>query len=168
METALGGAGAALGLTVEMFAVPGKIALYLEDAAAGAGLGTRPGDTVGVRIREPATDRAFFYIPGCAAVDATLAARLTGAELVLFDGTLFTDDEMITAGLSAKTGQRMGHISMSGPGGSMAAFAPLGVRRRVFVHMNNSNPVLREGSRARAAVEAGGWEVAFDGMEIRL
>jgi len=164
----LSGAGAALGLTVEMFAVPGKIALYLEDAAAGAGLGTRPGDTVGVRIHEPATDRAFFYIPGCAAVDTTLAARLTGAELVLFDGTLFTDDEMITAGLSAKTGQRMGHISMSGPGGSMAAFTPLGVRRRVFVHMNNSNPVLREGSRARAAVEAGGWEVAFDGMEIRL
>ena len=116
----------------------------------------------------PAAGAAFFYIPGCAAVDARLAARLRGAQLVLFDGTLYTDDEMIAQGLSAKTGKRMGHISMSGPEGSMAAFAALDVERRVYVHMNNSNPALREGGPERRAVERAGWEVAFDGMEIRL
>ena len=118
------------------------------------------------------TGAAFHYIPGCAAVDASLAARLQGARLVLFDGTLYTDEEMIAQGLSEKTGQRMGHISMSGAQGakvgSMAAFATLGVERRIYVHINNSNPVLREGSPERAAVERAGWEIAFDGMEIRL
>ena len=68
-------------------------------------------------------------------------------------------------GLSDKTGRRMGHVSMSGPEGSIAAFADLGVRRRIFVHMNNSNPVWRPGPE-RAAAEAAGWEIAFDGMEV--
>jgi pyrroloquinoline quinone biosynthesis protein B len=164
----LGTSDDGLGLLLEAFPVPGKVALYLEDKAAGPNFGTREGDTLGFRITDAATGPSFFFIPGCAAVDANLAARLRGAELVLFDGTLYTDDEMITQGLSAKTGKRMGHISMSGPDGSMAAFASLDVRRRVYVHMNNSNPALREGSPERRAVEAAGWEVAFDGMEIRL
>jgi pyrroloquinoline quinone biosynthesis protein B len=158
---------AALGLTVESFAVPGKVALYLEDADAGPGLGTREDDTVGLRIADPASGAAFFYVPACAAVDAALAERLRGAALVMFDGTLYTDDEMIAQGLSTKTGKRMGHIGMSGPDGSIAAFAPLGVGRRIFVHINNSNPVLRPDSPERAEVERAGWEIAFDGMEIR-
>ncbi len=95
-------------------------------------------------------------------------ARLRNAALVLFDGTLYTDDEMIAQGLSSKTGRRMGHISMSGPEGSIAALANLDVKRKVFVHINNSNPVLREDSSERRAVEQAGWEVAHDGMEIRL
>lgn len=157
-----------LGLTVEAFTVPGKIALYLENPAAGEGLGTREGDTVGLEVCDTATGSAFFYVPGCAAVDEPLAARLRGASLVLFDGTLYTDEEMIAQGLSAKTGKRMGHISMSGPQGSIAALASLGIARRVFIHINNSNPVLDDAGPERAAVEAAGWEVAFDGMEIRL
>jgi pyrroloquinoline quinone biosynthesis protein B len=161
-------AGARLGLTVEAFAVPGKVALYLEDPAAGPGFGTREGDTIGLRLSEPATGAAFYYIPGCAAVDAALAARLKDAPLVFFDGTLYDDGEMIAQGLSSKTGRRMGHISMSGPEGTLAAFRDLGVQRRIFVHINNSNPALREGSAERRAVEAAGWEVAFDGMEISL
>jgi pyrroloquinoline quinone biosynthesis protein B len=156
------------GLTLEAFPVPGKVALYLEDAGAGPGLGTREGDTVGLRISEPASGAAFFYIPGCGAVDAALATRLRHAPLVFFDGTLYDDDEMIAQGLSSKTGRRMGHISMSGAEGAIAAFRGLGVKRRIFVHINNSNPVLREDSPERHAVEAAGWEVAFDGMEIRL
>ena len=87
---------------------------------------------------------------------------------MLFDGTLYGDGEMIEQGLSTKTGKRMGHISMSGADGSLAAFRDLDVKRRVFVHMNNSNPVLRDDSPERAEVERAGWEVAFDGMEIRL
>jgi pyrroloquinoline quinone biosynthesis protein B len=101
-------------------------------------------------------------------VDAPLAARLEGASLVLFDGTLFTDDEMIAQGLSSKSGRRMGHISMSGNDGSLAAFANLNIKRKVYTHINNSNPALREGSSERRTVEAAGWEIAYDGMEFRL
>jgi len=75
---------------------------------------------------------------------------------------------MITQRLSHKTGLRMGHMSMSGSRGSMAAFAALGVERRIYVHINNSNPVLRDDSPERADVERAGWEVGYDGMEIRL
>jgi len=163
----LTGGGAGLGLRLEAFPVPGKVALYLEDPGAGPGFGTREGDTIGLKVADAATGAAFFYIPGCAAVDAALAERLRGASLVLFDGTLYSDGEMIAQGLSSKTGRRMGHIGMSGPEGSLAAFAGLGVKRRIFVHLNNSNPVLRADSSERAQVENAGWEVAFDGMEIR-
>jgi pyrroloquinoline quinone biosynthesis protein B len=156
------------GLTIEAFEVPGKVALYLEDAAAGPSLGTQPGDTLGLKVSDTATGAAFFYVPGSAAVDAALARRLRGADLVLFDGTLYTDDEMIEQGLSTKTGKRMGHISMAGAAGSLAAFRDLGVKCRVFVHLNNSNPVLREDGPERAEVERAGWQVAVDGMEISL
>jgi pyrroloquinoline quinone biosynthesis protein B len=164
----LANAGAGLGLTVEAFQVPGKIALYLENPADGQALGTRKGDTIGLRIADPSGGAAFFYIPGCAGIDESLAAKLRSAQLVLFDGTLYSDDEMIAQGLSSKTGKRMGHISMSGADGAMAAFRGLDVARRVFVHINNSNPVLREGSPERAEVQKAGWEIAFDGMEIDL
>jgi pyrroloquinoline quinone biosynthesis protein B len=167
-EVALEGAGEELGLLVEAFAVPGKVALYLEKADAGPDLGTQTGDTIGLKVTASGSGRAFYYVPGCAKVDADLASRLEGAELLFFDGTLYTDDEMIRQGLLDKTGARMGHISMSGPDGSIAAFRDLGVRRKVFVHINNSNPVLDENSAERKATEAAGWEVGYDGMEIRL
>jgi pyrroloquinoline quinone biosynthesis protein B len=160
--------GISLGLTIEAFPVPGKVPLYLEQAGAGSGVATREGDAIGLRIGDPAAGAAFFYVPGCAAIDAALAERLRGATLVLFDGTLYSDDEMIAQGLSTKTGKRMGHIGMSGRDGSIAAFRTLDVGRRIFVHINNSNPVLREGSPERAEVEHAGWEIAFDGMEIHL
>jgi pyrroloquinoline quinone biosynthesis protein B len=167
-RTELANAGVHLGLTVEAFTVPGKVALYLEDPAAGRDLGTREGDTIGLKVSDTSSGASFFYIPGCAAIDAALAQRLQGAQLVLFDGTLYSDEEMIGQGLSTKTGTRMGHISMSGPEGSIAVFHRLDVQRRIFVHMNNSNPVLREDSPERAVVERAGWEVAFDSMEIAL
>ncbi len=164
---AVGGDKAA-SLEVEAFAVPGKVALYLEDETSGPNFGTQEGDTIGLRISAPANGRSFFYIPACAEIDAKLAARLKGADLVFFDGTLFTDDEMIAQGLSTKTGGRMGHMNMSGEQGSMRAFQNLDVKRRIFIHINNSNPVLREGSEAHATVAAAGWEVAHDGMEVTL
>ncbi len=157
------------GLRAELFPVPGKVALYLEDAAAGSGWGTKVGDTVGAKVYENDRPRdCFFYIPGCAAIPADLARRLAGAPLVFFDGTLWSDDEMVRAGIGRKTGKRMGHMSLSGPDGTMAAFAALGVRRKVLVHMNNSNPVLLEDSAEHATAAAAGWEVAVDGMEIAL
>lgn len=164
----LAGAEAGLGLTVEAFPVPGKVALYLEDASKGADFGTEEGDTIGLEVSDPDTGKAFFYIPGCAEVDEALAERIRGAQLVFFDGTLYTDDEMLQAGLMPKTGKRMGHISISGPDGSIAAFEPLGVKRKVYVHINNSNPVLNENSQARKDAEAAGWDIGFDGMEIRI
>jgi pyrroloquinoline quinone biosynthesis protein B len=154
------------GLAIRTYAVPGKVALYLEDGSPQ--LGARDGDSIGLEVSNRTTGTSFHYIPGCATVDPTLARRLQGARLVLFDGTLYTDEEMIAQGLSEKTGQRMGHISISGPQGSIAALSALGVKRRVYVHMNNSNPVLREGSPERATVEGAGWEISYDGMEIRL
>jgi pyrroloquinoline quinone biosynthesis protein B len=156
----------ASGLTVKAYPVPGKVALYLEQAGADHASGE--GDSIGLEVREETTGAAFHYIPGCAAVDGALAARLRGARLVLFDGTLYTDGEMIAQGLSDKTGLRMGHISMSGPKGSLAAFEALGVERRIYVHINNSNPALREGSPERHEIERAGWELACDGMEIGL
>ena len=160
--------GAATGIVVEAFAVPGKVALYLENAAAGANFGTQAEDAVGLRITTRDGGPACFYIPGCAAFPEDLALRLEGAPLVLFDGTLWRDDEMIAAGVGTKTGRRMGHMSVSGPDGAMAAFERLGVKRKVFVHMNNTNPILLDDSPERAALARAGWEAAKDGMEIRL
>jgi len=152
------------GIVMEAFAVPGKVPLYREDAAAGENFGTEPGDSVGLAIT--AGEQACFYIPGCAALTADVADRLRGAPLVLFDGTLWRDDEMVVAGVGRKTGRRMGHISIDGDAGSLAGFAGLGVRRKIFVHINNTNPILLADSAERAAVERAGWEVAHDGMVL--
>lgn len=160
--------GAATGIVVEAFPVPGKVALYLEDAGAGANFGTQPEDAVGLRISSRNGAAALYYIPGCAAMPADLADRLRGAPLVLFDGTLWRDDEMMVAGVGSKTGKRMGHMSVSGSDGTLAAFENLGIKRRIFVHMNNTNPILLADSPERAAIEQAGWEAAHDGMEIRL
>ena len=162
------GAGVDLGMTVEAFAVPGTVALYLENEAAGPDFGTQEGDTIGIKVTDTKTGQAFFYIPGCAKIDEPLAARLKGASVVFFDGTLFTEDEMLQQGLMPKTGSRMGHINMSGEQGSIAAFSKLGVGRLIYVHINNSNPALNANSDARKTIEGAGWEVGFDGMEVRL
>ncbi|MCH9808216.1 MAG: pyrroloquinoline quinone biosynthesis protein PqqB [Alphaproteobacteria bacterium] len=166
--TALRGGGSDIGITIEAFDVPGKVALYLEDASKGQSFGTEKGDTIGLKVTDTANGKSFYYIPGCADVDEPLAERIRGADLVMFDGTLYTDDEMIAQGLSHKSGQRMGHISMSGDAGSVAALKDLGVARKIYVHINNSNPALDDNSPERKAVEAAGWEVSYDGMEVEL
>ena len=155
--------GAKTGLEVEAFAVPGKVALFLE------GLDENTAeDTIALHVRSPADGKNFFYIPGCAKVTPELALRLRDAPLVLFDGTFWTDQEMIATGVGVKTGQRMAHISLSGPDGTLAAFRDLGVQRKVLIHINNTNRVLIEDSPESQAVAAAGWEVGYDGMEITL
>lgn len=158
--------GSASGLEVELFDVPGKVALYLEEGRGAdlADLAGQPGDTVGVEVRAGA--RRLVYIPGCARMTDVLRRRLAGASVVLFDGTLWRDDEMVALGLGPKTGQRMGHMSVSGPDGTVAAFRDIPVKRRILIHINNSNPILLDESAERAAVEKEGWEVAYDGMEV--
>jgi pyrroloquinoline quinone biosynthesis protein B len=163
----LAGATGGSGLAVYSFAVPGKVPLYLETAGRDPGT-SEAGDTVGLEIIDETAGGHLFFIPGCAAMTEALRRRIEGAAVVFFDGTLWRDDEMIRAGIGEKTGRRMGHISMSGEGGAIAAFRDLGVRRRVFIHINNSNPVLLEDSAERREAEAAGWEIAYDGMELRL
>ena len=157
--------GAPSGPAVELFAVPGKVPLYLEDAAVAPSI-VEGEETVGAAISDG--NRRLFFIPGCAGMTDALAQRLEGADLVLFDGTLWTNDEMLRAGLGAKTGLRMGHMSVSGPNGTLAAFSGLKIRRKILLHINNSNPILLDDSPEREVVEAAGWEVAYDGMEIQL
>ena len=160
--------GRGTGVTIESFAVPGKVALYLEDASRPeADYGSEEGDTIAVRV-SGGNGRSAFYIPGCARIDAALRERLADAACLLFDGTVYTDDEMITAGVGQKTGARMGHLAMSGETGSIAGLADVKINRRVFVHINNTNPVLDESSPEHAAIREAGWEVAYDGMEIEL
>lgn len=155
------------GVTATLFAVPGKVPLFLEGQHGGDAVETdlMGEQTVGVALTGGAG--TLFYIPGCARLIPALADRLRGAAAVLFDGTLWTDDEMIRQGLGQKTGARMGHMSMSGPDGSITAFAGLDVARKVFVHINNTNPVWHDGPE-REEAEAAGWEIGYDGMEITL
>ncbi len=155
------------GIRATLFPVPGKVPLFLEAKGADARIRTDliGEQTVGVALSDGAA--TVFYVPGCAAMTPELAERLRGAALVFFDGTLWTDDEMIAAGVGQKTGRRMGHMPISGPDGTIAAFAELGVRRKIFVHMNNTNPVWRDGPE-RAEAAAAGWEIAHDGMEVSL
>jgi pyrroloquinoline quinone biosynthesis protein B len=149
--------GSFSGLSVELFDVPGKVALYLETGDAPEDLSGQPGDT---------GEHRLLYIPGCAQMTDALKRRLAGASVVLFDGTLWRDDEMIRLGLGPKPGRRMGHMNVSGPDGTIAAFRDIPVKRKILVHINNSNPVLVDDSVERAGVVKEGWDVAYDGMEV--
>lgn len=164
------GLDAPLGLRVTAFSVPGKVPLFMESRSGGDLAGSAE-ETVGLEISDGA--QRCFYIPGCAAMTPALRERLRGAALVFFDGTLWRDDELIRAEIGRKTGARMGHMNILGQGegdagGTLAAFADLDVRRKLFIHLNTTNPVLDEASPERAHVAAHGWEVAEDGMEITL
>ena len=160
-------AGVELGLTLRAFPVPGKIPLYLERENV-ADFSSSEGDVLGLEVTAPATGTSIFYLPGCARLDAPLKARLKGVNTVFFDGTLWSEDEMLAQGLMSKTGSRMGHMNMSGPHGSIAAFADLEIPRKVFVHINNSNPVLDAFSPQRAEANAAGWVIGEDGMEFPI
>ncbi len=156
------------GVRVIPFAVPGKVSLFMEDATKGEDFGTREGDTIGLEIKDADGTARVLYIANCAAITEALRARCKGADVLFFDGTLWRDDEMIASGEGEKTGGRMGHMSMSGPEGSIAAFEGLSLGRKIFIHINNTNPTLLADSAERGEVRTAGWEVAYDGMEITL
>lgn len=149
------------GLTATLFAVPGKVPLYQEGDTVQTGLMGET--TVGVELT--ANGKRALYIPGCAQMPDWLKARIHGAEALLFDGTLWRDDEMIRMGLGQKTGGRMGHMAASD---SIAALADTQNGRRIFVHMNNSNPLTDPASAEAAEAVAQGWQIGRDGMEITL
>lgn len=156
--------GRPLGIALRPFAAPGKVPLYAEGEAVETA--SEAGDVLGLEIGEGA--RRCIWLANCAAVTPQLRERIAGAAALFMDGTLWRDDELIAAGASGKTGRRMGHISMGGADGAIAALADLPIGRRIFIHINNSNPALLGDSSERAELAAAGWEVARDGMEIEL
>lgn len=149
-------------LTVEAFAIRGDPPRFARH--------DEPGHTVGLLIRDKAAGTTLVYVPGCAALDAPVLEHLRRADGVLFDGTFWTDDELSTLGISALSARQMGHLPISGPGGSLEALAklPARVRVRIYTHINNSNPILIEDSAARMTVEAAGVRVGDDGMAFTL
>ncbi|MGF7161981.1 coenzyme PQQ biosynthesis protein B [Rhodoligotrophos appendicifer] len=147
-------------LAFELFEVPGKVPLYEERHKSAS----RVEATVGVRLS--VRGRTAHYIPGCAAVPSELKRRLMGSDVLLFDGTLWSDEELLIEGVGTKTGERMGHISISGVAGSLAELSDLDIKRKIYTHINNTNPVLIDGSPERNHVEMKGWKISYDGMEI--
>src|SRR3954452_2120161 len=159
--------GSPSGIDIVPFAVPGKGAWYLEGKAHPAG-DDAAGDTLGLRIGDKASGRHLYFLAACAEVTPELKARLAGAPLAFFDGTVWRDDELVAAGLGAKTGRAMGHIAMSGDNGAIAGLADLGIDRKIFLHINNSNPALLRDSAERKSAERAGWQIPADGTEITL
>jgi pyrroloquinoline quinone biosynthesis protein B len=150
-------------LQAEFFAVPGKAPLYVE----GEDPETMSETAGNMGVEVSAGGARLAYVPGAAAVTAAMQQRLARADVVFFDGTLFNDGEMIATETGSKTGRRMGHMPIDGSGGSLQALEGLRARR-IYIHINNTNPILVEGSPERAQVTSQGWEVAEDGLEVTL
>jgi pyrroloquinoline quinone biosynthesis protein B len=159
--------GSPSGIEVLPFEVPGKGAWYLEGKTHPAG-NDGVGDTLGLRIADKRSGKYFYFLAACARMTDDLKSRLAGAPLVFFDGTVWRDDELIVAGMGNKTGQGMGHISMSGDRGAIESLAGLDIGRKVFLHINNSNPAWLRDSEERKAAERAGWQIPSDGTEITL
>jgi pyrroloquinoline quinone biosynthesis protein B len=159
--------GSPSGIEILPFAVPGKSAWYLESRVHPAG-SDGAGDTLGLHITDRASGKVLYFLAACAGVTDELKSRLRGAAAVFFDGTVWRDDELIEAGLASKTGQAMGHIAMSGEHGAIACLAELDIGKKMFLHINNSNPVLLHNSAERRMAERAGWQIPADGTEITL
>ena len=129
----------------------------------------QPGDNVGVTITDTANGKRIFYAPGLGQMEPHVWAAMQAADCVLVDGTLWTEDEMITLGASKKTSRAMGHMPQTGPGGMLEWLGKLpGTTRKVLIHINNTNPILDEDGPQRRELTERGIEVAYDGMEIDL
>lgn len=151
--------GTAAGITITAFAVPGDPPRFARRK--------RAGHTVGLMIEGRGTGTAAF-VPGCGAFDPGLLDRLATADLLLFDGTFWSDTELVDLGISERTARQMDHTPISGPDGSLAALRTLPCRHRVYTHINNSNPILLEDSPERIEVQAAGLVVGDDGMRFEV
>ena len=148
-------------LTVEPFDVGGDAPRYLD--GSGVELGAS-----GFVFRDRAGGGVLTYVPGLARLDDGVVARLAASDLVLVDGTFWRDDELAQLGISTRSARDMGHLPLSGPGGTLEALARLERPRKTLVHINNTNPILLEDSAERAEVTRAGVEVAYDGLEAEL
>lgn len=154
--------GAESGLSIEAVAVPGKLPIHLE-----GNLGTSAEDNVGLRIREHSTGRTLAYLPAVAGPSRVID-DLAAADCVFFDGTFWSDDELSRQGLGTKRARDMAHWPVGGDEGSLRLLETMNGRRRVLIHINNTNPMLAEDSAEAAAVRAAGVEIAYDGMELEV
>jgi pyrroloquinoline quinone biosynthesis protein B len=152
--------GTASGLSVECFPVPADPPRFAREDI--------PGHTVGLIIRDDAGGRSCAFVPGCGGLDPVLLARLGSTDLVVFDGTFWTDDELIRLRIGERTARQMDHLPVSGPDGSLELLAGLARPRKVYSHINNTNPMLLEDSPERALVERCGLQVGADGMRFTL
>jgi pyrroloquinoline quinone biosynthesis protein B len=163
-ETDLSGLdGEASGLTVKAIAAPGKPPVHLEGNAA-----PDPGENIGVVIHERRSGKRLAYFSAAAAITPGMKAAFEGADCLFFDGTFWTSDELIALGLGDKRAEQMAHLPIGGEGGSLKGLAEVRAPKKIYVHINNTNPMLRPRSPERGKVEAAGWEVAHDGMEVNL
>jgi len=127
------------------------------------------GDTIGMLMTDSSTGRRLLYAPGLGEMETHVWQAMQSADVVLVDGTVWTDDEMIRVGASNKTGLAMGHLSQSGAGGMIEWLDKLpATTRKVLIHINNTNPILDENSKQRKMLSEHGIEVSYDGMDIEL
>lgn len=152
--------GQSTGLSVTAFPVPGDPPRFAR--------GEHPGHTVGLIVRDADSGKSAAFVPGCAALSQPLLDRLARVDLLLFDGTFWTDTELIDLGISDRTARQMDHMPISGDDGSLRLIAALPCRHKVYTHINNSNPMLLEQSAERRTVEAAGVQVGDDGMRFTL
>jgi pyrroloquinoline quinone biosynthesis protein B len=157
------GDGSGSGLHVEAVAVPGKPPIHLEGL-----MPPDPEDSIGLRIREAASGRRLAYFAATGGLTPAAWEVLEDADCVFFDGTFWSSDELPALGLGTKRAEDMAHLPIGGAGGSLAALRGLRTSRRIYIHINNTNPILRDDSAERREVEAAGWEIARDGMEVTL
>ncbi|HLH60025.1 MAG TPA: pyrroloquinoline quinone biosynthesis protein PqqB [Streptosporangiaceae bacterium] len=149
------------GLSYRAFDVP-----TTKRARFGAAVAT--GRVVGYRLTDSGTGRTLVYLPCVQELTAGVRAALAGCACLLADGTCWHDDELIRLGLAGKTARDMGHLPIAGPGGSLGQLAPLPIERKIYIHINNTNPILLEDSPERREVERRGLEVAADGLELKV
>ncbi|HIC46716.1 MAG: pyrroloquinoline quinone biosynthesis protein PqqB [Pseudomonadota bacterium] len=129
---------------------------------------TVPGDNIGMRIEDTRTGKNLFYAPGLGVAEPHVMEYMANADMVLVDGTVWTDDEMSHEGISNKRAQEMGHLDQSSKGGIMEILSGMDKPRKFLIHINNTNPILNEESPQRKTLEAAGIEVSYDGMDIEL
>lgn len=126
------------------------------------------GDNIALIIKDNKTQKQLFYAPGLVKIDDQIMEIMQSSDCVMIDGTLWTDDEMQQTGVGTKTGREMGHLYISGEGGSLSYLNQLTTPKKVLIHINNTNPILNENSSQFAELKANGVEVAYDGMQIEL
>jgi pyrroloquinoline quinone biosynthesis protein B len=127
-----------------------------------------PGDTIGVLIEDKTNGKKCWYSPGLGEIEPHLPPLMKQADCIMVDGTFWTDTKMINMRLMTKTARSIGHNPQSGPGGMIEKLDEFNASRKVLIHINNTNPILREDSAERAELKRHGIEVAYDGMDIIL
>jgi len=156
--------GSPSGLRYQAVGLPGKPPRFVRHGGASA-----PGHCVGYRISDERTRGSVLFLPDVAAIDDRIAHLLGGCDVLLFDGTFWSENEMRRAGVGTAPAKKMGHLPISGPNGSLKQLAGLAsVRHKIYLHLNNTNPILRHGSPEHAAVLAAGLEIGRDGRQISI